>query len=127
MEVSDTLLNLRKDFDLIAKDCHNMERRKDLLIKGIRMAGEEEKRVTKEFSGGNEEMDKQTEELAYISKCHDIQKMENHSYRYMLDRMKRDLISLTLTINDLSESLRSKERISDEEYAKHMKSLEQKL
>jgi len=127
MEVSNTLLNLRKDFDLIAKDCKIMARQKDLLIKNIGAAGEELKRVTKQFSGGNEEQDKQKEELAYIRKCHDVQKMENHSYRSMLDRMKRDLISLTLTINDLSDSLRSKKQISDEEYAKHMKSLEQKL
>ena len=45
----------------------------------------------------------------------------------MLDRMKRDLISLTLTINDLTESLRSKKGITDEEMAKLMKAREQKL
>ena len=45
----------------------------------------------------------------------------------MLDRMKRDLISLTLTINDLTESLRSKKAISEDETAKLMKSREQKL
>jgi len=45
----------------------------------------------------------------------------------MLDRMKRDLISLSLTINDLTESLRSKKQIADDEQSKHMKSREQKL
>lgn len=48
-------------------------------------------------------------------------------FNYMLDRMKRDLISLSLTINDLTESLRSKKGITDEEIAKQMKSREQKL
>lgn len=45
----------------------------------------------------------------------------------MLDRMKKDLISLTLTINDLTESLRSKKQITEEESRKQMKSREQKL
>lgn len=53
--------------------------------------------------------------------------MEKMGYNYMLDRMKRDLISLTLTINDLTESLRSKKGITDEEMAKLMKAREQKL
>ena len=45
----------------------------------------------------------------------------------MLDRMKRDLISLNLTINDLSESLRSKKQIHNDESSKQMKMREQKL
>jgi hypothetical protein len=45
----------------------------------------------------------------------------------MLDRMKKDLISLTLTINDLTESLRSKKSITEDESRKQMKSREQKL
>lgn len=49
------------------------------------------------------------------------------SYNYMLDRMKRDLISLTLTINDLTESLRSKTGISEDEMTKLMKARETKL
>jgi len=49
------------------------------------------------------------------------------SYNYMLDRMKRDLISLTPTINDLTESLRSKTGISEDEMAKLMKARETKL
>jgi hypothetical protein len=53
--------------------------------------------------------------------------MEKMSYNYMLDRMKSDLISLTLTINDLTESLRSKKGIADEEREKLMKARETKL
>lgn len=50
--------------------------------------------------------------------------MDNVAYIYMLDRMKRDLISLSLTINDLTESLRSKKNIAEDENSKHMKSRE---
>lgn len=53
--------------------------------------------------------------------------MENLGFKYMLDRMKRDLISQNLTINDLTESLRSKSGIYEDEDAKLMKSREQKL
>lgn len=45
----------------------------------------------------------------------------------MLDRMKKDLISLTLTINDRTESLRSKKTIAEDEQNKQMRSREQKL
>jgi hypothetical protein len=53
--------------------------------------------------------------------------MENMAFKYMIDRMTRDLISLSLTINDLTESLRSKKGFSDEEFLNLMKSREQKL
>jgi len=42
--------------------------------------------------------------------------MDRQGREYMLDRMKRDLISLNLTINDLTESLRSKKAICDDEF-----------
>lgn len=58
---------------------------------------------------------------------HHVQRMEGMGFNYMLDRMKRDLISLTLTINDLTESLRSKKAITDDEVAKQTKNREQKL
>jgi hypothetical protein len=45
----------------------------------------------------------------------------------MLDRMKKDLISLTLYSNDLVESLRSKRSIMTDELNKKRKSKENKL
>jgi hypothetical protein len=48
-------------------------------------------------------------------------------FNYMMDRMKRDLISLQLTINDLTESLRSKQEITGDEILKLTKGREQKL
>ena len=45
----------------------------------------------------------------------------------MLDRMKKDLISLSLTINDLAESKRSKTNIMIEEMRRMMNAKEQKL
>ena len=45
----------------------------------------------------------------------------------MLDRMKKDLISLQLVSNDLMESLRSKRTIMTDELNKQRKSKENKL
>ena len=48
-------------------------------------------------------------------------------FNYMLDRMKRDLIYLSLTINDLTESLKSKKGFNDEEFLALVRAREQKL
>lgn len=53
--------------------------------------------------------------------------MEKKGFNYMLTRMKRDLISLNLTINDLTDSLKSKTGFSDEEFLALVKAREQKL
>lgn len=45
----------------------------------------------------------------------------------MLGRMKKDLISLSLTINDLTMSVKSKKTISGDERHKQMKTRETKL
>lgn len=45
----------------------------------------------------------------------------------MLDRMKKDLISLQLTSNDLTESLKSKRIIIGDELNKQRKAKENKL
>ena len=51
---------------------------------------------------------------------HNYQRMTKRTYQHMLDRMKRDLIALTLKINDCSDSLRSKNTIYSEQSAKEM-------
>jgi len=53
--------------------------------------------------------------------------MEKMGFNYMMDRMKRDLISLQLTINDMTGSLRSKQAITEDEISKLTKGREQKL
>jgi hypothetical protein len=53
--------------------------------------------------------------------------MYEKTYRYMLDRMKKDLIALTLDINDLTESLRSKKQIFQDEGNKKITARERKL
>jgi hypothetical protein len=80
--------------------------------------------VSRDYGGQSADTENSSDFLKHLTTTHDFQKMEKMGYNYMLDRMKRDLISLTLTINDLTESLRSKKGITDDEMAKLMKARE---
>ena len=124
-EVSQALRTLRADYDEIRQKSLQRQHELDLLRADIQKAREEEKRVSKEF----EQMDIPAAEarLDHEKNTHDYFQMDQLTYKYMLDRMKRDLISCTLTINDLTESLRSKKTISEDETDKHMKARELKL
>lgn len=80
-----------------------------------------------ETSGTNQETELANGELAEVTEKHDFEKMYHEQYKYMLDRMKKDLISLQLISNDLVESLRSKRQIMKDELNKQRKSKENKL
>ena len=75
--------------------------------------------------------DKTTElmklELQINFKTHNYQRMTNRTYKHMLDRMNKDLISLTLTINAYSDSLKSKSNIYTNESNKQMQARQEKL
>jgi hypothetical protein len=126
-EVSTTLRKLRFDYDILSRQTKDKLYELELLKADIKKAKEEEKRVSSDTGGADADMDRTQAELDYQKNKHDTHMMENMAYNYMMDRMKRDLISLTLTINDLTESLRSKKSIADDEQGKHMKSREHKL
>ena len=79
------------------------------------------------MGGDSKDSELAKHELVQVEQTHQFQQLDNTTYNYMLDRMKKDLISLTLTINDLTESLRSKKSITEDESRKQMKSREQKL
>ena len=80
-----------------------------------------------ETSGTNQETELAKHELADVTERHDFEKMYQEQYKYMLDRMKKDLIALSLISNDLVESLRSKRSIIKDELNKQRKSKENKL
>ena len=65
--------------------------------------------------------------LAEVKFRHDFEQLFQNQYQHMLDRMKKDLISLQLTSNDLIESLKSKKIIYEDELHKQRKSKENKL
>lgn len=97
------------------------------LQKDVEKAAQEEKVVSKDFGGATADEDQSREKLNHIILTHDFQRLYQKTYEHMLDRMKKDLISLSLTINDLTESVRSKKNIHAEERDRKMKSRELKL
>jgi hypothetical protein len=66
-------------------------------------------------------------ELEYVEQQHQNQQLYKATYQHMLNRMKKDLIAMTLKINDLSDSLRHKKIIYNDETHKQTSSREQKL
>lgn len=72
VEVSTALINLREEYDLIHKKAMKMDM--DLLQTkaDIKKAKEEEKRVSKDFGGATEDIEKSIAELDHLSKTHDF-------------------------------------------------------
>ena len=126
-EVSVALRKLREKYDQIHKKVSEKKNANETLEKDIKKAKEEQKIVSRDFGGANEDSERSAKELQEVNVCHDEQRLLNATYHHMLDRMKKDLISLTLTINDLTESKRSKMNIQAEESRMMMNAKEQKL
>lgn len=115
-EVSIALLKLRDEYDEIRRRALEKDEQLVQIRADIKKAKEEEKRVSKDFGGSMLDIEKSDAELKHLGTTHEFQKMEKMGFNYMLDRMKRDLISLSLTINDLTDSLKSKTGFNDNEF-----------
>lgn len=83
--------------------------------------------MSKDTGSGDQEKRYTEAELEYVNERHQFQAMEKRTRQHMLDRMKKDLIALTLKINDLTESLRSKTNIYNDESNKQMQTRQDKL
>lgn len=106
--MSKALRTLREKFDIINKLVRQKNDENSALKSNIKKALLEEKTVARDCGGGDKDAELTQHEFNQVSQTHDFQKLYNTTYQFMLDRMKKDLISLTLTINDRTESLRSK-------------------
>lgn len=84
----------------------------------------EEQKVENDTGGTKEIIEQGTVELTQVKKTHDFETLYYFTYDHMLDRMKKDLISLQLTANDLAISLRSKRNIIEDEFKKNIRSKE---
>ena len=125
-EVSKTLLDLRQKQDVTRAETIKMTEAARIQQAEKKRLNEELKRTEKAFSKGNDTDWLTDVEYAETKRNIESARMMQASYKYMIDRMKRDLISLTLTINDLTESHRSKEIINEEEMSSMAKAYEQK-
>ena len=74
--------------------------------------------MEQETGGTHLETEEAKKELAEVKMTHEFEMLYQNQYQHMLDRMKKDLISLSLAANDLIESLRSKHTIMNDELNK---------
>jgi len=95
--------------------------------KGVEKIAQEEQKVEQDTGGAQLETEETKQELGQVKERHDFEMLFQHQYQHMLDRMKKDLISLQLESNDLTESLKSKRIIITDEMNKHRKAKENKL
>eukprot|EP00347_Sterkiella_histriomuscorum_P012519 403368264 len=126
-EVSNALKKLRTKYDAIHKMVIEKTNQLDLIKKGVEKIGQEEHKVEQDTGGTHQETLDAKKELSEITETHEFEQLFQGQYQHMLDRMKKDLISLQLTSNDLTESLKSKKIIINDELNKQRKSKENKL
>lgn len=67
------------------------------------------------------------DELTVIKEEHEFELMFQRSYAHMIERMKKDLIAIKISANELSESFKQKEGIMNEEQDKSRKTKEQRM
>ena len=67
------------------------------------------------------------DELGMIKDEHDFELMFQRSYYHMIDRMKKDLVSLSIKSNEMQDSYKQKEQIATEETDKSRKAKEQRM
>ena len=83
--------------------------------------------MSKDTGGGKVEKEKTQQLLDFHKEAYVFQSLTRRIRTSMLDRQKKDLIALTLKINELTESLRSKTNIYTTESNIQMRSRQEKL
>lgn len=93
-EVSIALRRLRLNYDTIHKLAVRKEEQLELIRKGVDKITMEEQNVEKDTGGTKDIIQNGTIELGDVKKRHDYETLYYFTYSHMLDRMKKDLISL---------------------------------
>ena len=71
--------------------------------------------MSKDTGGGQVDKEQTLAHLDMLRESYLMQSLTKRIRNHMLDRQKKDLIALTLKINELTESLRSKTNITTQE------------
>ena len=93
----------------------------------MKKAEQELATVSKDTGGGAIEKEQTLVHLDMLRESYLMQSLTKRIRNHMLDRQKKDLIALTLKINELTESLRSKTNIMTNETSMQNKSRQEKL
>lgn len=92
--MSIALRRLRLNYDTIHKLAVRKEEQLELIRKGVDKITMEEQNVEKDTGGTKDIIQNGTIELGDVKKRHDYETLYYFTYSHMLDRMKKDLISL---------------------------------
>jgi len=110
-EVSETLRKLRQKFDNIHKVVKKRETELELARKKLEGMGEHEINLEDSKIDKDNNLVLAVETLDSVKHDHDYELMFQRSYEFMLQRMKKDLISIKIHANDLHASFKQKQQI----------------
>ena len=108
-EVSNTLRKLRIKYDNINKVAREKERELEELKKRLDLKGDEEYKVEDQLFRKTNVIITAEDELSMIKDEHDFELMFQRSYYHMIDRIKKDIISINIVAREVRESHKQKE------------------
>lgn len=117
-EVSATLQKLKKEYDDMHKRVLQSQVEQERLRKKLDDTTRDEQLAEAEAIMMKERLEYAQNLLKDTKRKHDIKLMEQQSYYHMINRMKQDMISMTLETNDLGASLKEKKAIAKDEFEK---------
>ena len=108
-EVSNTLRKLRIKYDNINKVAREKERELEEIKKRLEQKGDEEYKVEDQLFRKTNVIVTAEDELSMIKDEHDFELMFQRSYYHMIDRIKKDIISINIVSREVRESHKQKE------------------
>lgn len=108
-EVSNTLRKLRIKYDNINKVAREKECELEEIKKRLEQKGDEEYKVEDQLFRKTNVIVSAEDELSMIKDEHDFELMFQRTYYHMIDRVKKDIISITVVAREVHESNKQKE------------------
>jgi hypothetical protein len=108
-EVSNTLRKLRIKYDNINKVAREKERELEEIKKRLEQKGDEEYKVEDQLFRKTNVIMSAEDELSMIKDEHDFELMFQRTYYHMIDRIKKDIISINIVAREVHESHKQKE------------------
>jgi hypothetical protein len=110
-EVSNTLRKLRIKYDNINKVAREKERELEEIKKRLEQKGDEEYKVEDQLFRKTNVIVTAEDELSMIKDEHDFELMFQRTYYHMIDRIKKDIISVNIVAREVRESHKQKETV----------------
>jgi len=126
-EVSGSLADLKKKHDIVKKKVNEKEQDLDILRKEIQQLEYQESSAEGVVYENSTRKDQIDNAVKVTGKKTSEENMNSRIYAHMIERIKRDLISMQMYQKNLEKSLRNKQIMFDEQKEKLRKTKENKL